>query len=189
MSKTTLGYMLFFSSTPGTYTGGIMVCDEKGFPLEFRYSEPIVPTKLQQILYGNVLEKYIKLDVIAENLIKSVSNALSYLVVQDDLSLEHSFGEGISIFRLSLTNTNQLEKAGKSFKIKKKEYLVQPTEKSMPVRLQFPSSDAYSEEKIENILLDIINVGQLIEISEPFERVQKALELVCQQSVKADSKA
>ena len=52
-----IGYVVTTSTNLG-YLGAILVSDEKGFPLEFQYTDPILPTKLQKVLYGNSLEKY-----------------------------------------------------------------------------------------------------------------------------------
>jgi hypothetical protein len=40
------------------HIGAILVTDQIGVPLEFKYTEPVVATKLHRILYGTVLEKY-----------------------------------------------------------------------------------------------------------------------------------
>ena len=67
--KLSFGYVLSLSVAEDVFMGGAMVTDAYGLPLEFRYTEPVRATKLQRILYGDVLEKYIHGDVIAGNLI------------------------------------------------------------------------------------------------------------------------
>ena len=39
--------------------GGLLLTDESGIPLDFRYVEPITPTKLQAVLYGKALESHL----------------------------------------------------------------------------------------------------------------------------------
>ena len=46
-----LAYGIAYSSSAKGYLGAILITDFKGFPLEFKYTDPIVPTKIQQILY------------------------------------------------------------------------------------------------------------------------------------------
>ena len=55
--KLTLGYVLSPAVAEDVFMGGAMVTDASGLPLEFRYTEPVRATKLQRILYGDVLRK------------------------------------------------------------------------------------------------------------------------------------
>ena len=86
-SNLKIGYVITTSTNLG-YLGAILVSDEKGFPLEFQYTDPILPTKLQKVLYGNSLEKYLKVDVILDNLLKVLSNKVDLLIVKDEQLLE-----------------------------------------------------------------------------------------------------
>ena len=44
---------------PAGYVGGYLVTNRWGRPLEFRLSSPVLPNKVQQILYGPTLEPYL----------------------------------------------------------------------------------------------------------------------------------
>ncbi|HDS30020.1 MAG TPA: hypothetical protein ENN67_03155, partial [Firmicutes bacterium] len=60
-----LAYILAEAVDPDNWTGGLLVTDERGLPLDFRYVEPIKPSKLQKLIYGDSLTRYLKLDAIA----------------------------------------------------------------------------------------------------------------------------
>ncbi|HNX97400.1 MAG TPA: hypothetical protein PKK12_06945, partial [Candidatus Aminicenantes bacterium] len=51
------------------FIGGVMITDSTGIPLEFKYTEPIRPTRIHQIIFGRVLERYIHEEVIKKNLL------------------------------------------------------------------------------------------------------------------------
>src|SRR5512146_2076692 len=57
------------------YLGGLLVTDTSGIPLDFRYTEPITPTKLQSVLYGKALEPHLKEEVIQKTLLKELKTA------------------------------------------------------------------------------------------------------------------
>ena len=59
----------------GSYLGGLLVTDSGGIPLDFRYTEPITPTKLQSVLYGKALEPHLKEEVIQKTLLKELKTA------------------------------------------------------------------------------------------------------------------
>lgn len=73
MEKIKIGY---FASQKNEeqYIGGIMITDHLSIPLEFKYTEPIRPTRIHKIIFGKVLEKYIGDDVIKKNLFKEIKN-------------------------------------------------------------------------------------------------------------------
>ena len=58
-----------------SYLGGLLVTDPSGIPLDFRYTEPITPTRLQGILYGKSLEPHLKEEVIQKTLLKELKTA------------------------------------------------------------------------------------------------------------------
>ncbi|MEW5821485.1 MAG: hypothetical protein AB1782_14935, partial [Cyanobacteriota bacterium] len=180
MDKVKISYMGFSSPTSNTYMGGIMVCDEKGFPVEFRYSEPIKPTNVQSVLYGKSLEKYIKIDVISETLLKSISTSVEIMVVHDEYVLEHDFSSNYTIIKISPTKSPPLSDPGDNIKIKDREYLLQTIPNSHPLRIQFSSAMKLDEVKIKSALDVLGQAGQTMDIEEPLSRVYRALELICQ---------
>ncbi|MFH0702017.1 MAG: hypothetical protein V2B14_00560 [bacterium] len=177
-----LAYGAAYSSGTG-YIGAVLITDYKGFPLEFRYTDPIIPTKIQQVLYGEGLEKYIKLDVITDSLIKAISNKIEVLLVQDD-SLLHYKSDNTTIVRVSPTKTSPMSEPGEISKVKKSEFLLQTSHSSCPVRLQFNHDfNCEENEKFSSIIKTLTEVGNFIDIDEPLTRINKTLELICNQEI------
>jgi len=179
MSDINLGYATTFISNANGYLGAVLITDFKGFPLEFRYTDPIVPTKVQQILYGKGLEKYLKTDVILNSIINAVSSKIDVLIVQDEAILQHKI-EDMPIIRLSTTKTPPLSEAGEYKEVKQHEYLLQTSIAKNPVRIQFNKEFNY-EANFDNLIEQLTEVGTFIDIDEPLERVNKSLEAICTQ--------
>jgi hypothetical protein len=195
-----LGYLLVSSPATNVYIGGLMVVDGRGLPVEFRYTEPIQPTRIQQILYGSVLSRYIKTEVILETLMKSLESSPHLLVVNDDSFLSRELsGREFDVVRLTETRSGPLKTPGKIEKLSATEFLLQLTAESSPIRVQLPGPESGSkpggpkslpdkskeaevnieESKVYSVLFE---AGQRIDILEPLSRVEKALAVLCQEA-------
>lgn len=177
-----LAYAISYASSTSGYLGAVLITDSKGFPLEFRYTDPIVPTKIQQVLYGKGLEKYIKLDVIIDSLIKIISNRTKILIVEDDDLLEYKT-EGITIVRVSTTKVPPLSQPGELSKVKNCEFLLQTSHANNPVRLQFNQDYNCEGESFNEIIKILTEAGNFMDIDEPINRVHETLKLICNQEV------
>ena len=177
-----LAYGITHSSNSKGYLGAILITDYKGFTLEFRYTDPIIPTKIQQVLYGEGLEKYLKVDVITDSLVKALSEDISILFVQDEYLLEYK-GKDVLMLRLSSTNAAPLANPGDYEKIKKNEFLLQTAHAQNPVRLLFKNDFNCEGEAFEAVIDKLVKAGDFIDVDEPLARVQKTIELICEQKI------
>ncbi|HBG50037.1 MAG TPA: hypothetical protein DDW90_11210 [Cyanobacteria bacterium UBA9971] len=177
-----LAYGIAYSSSSKGYLGAILITDYKGFPLEFRYTDPIVPTKIQQVLYGEGLEKYLKIDVITDSLIKALSQDISVLFVEDEDILAYKNSK-IPIVRLSSTKASPLSAAGDYQKIKKNEVLLQTSHAKCPIRLLFKDDFVCEGTIFDSIVEMLVDAGKFMDVDEPLSRVQKTLELICNQEI------
>lgn len=175
-----LAYCAAFTAGNKGYLGAALVTDYKGFPLEFRYTDPIVPTKIQQVLYGKGLEKYIKIDVITDNLLKVLSHDVSLVIVQDEDLLEFK-GANKLIIRLSSTKSPPLSAPGDIQNLKKCEYLLQTSHSANPIRVQFPSDFNCESEEYSMVMKILAETGSFIDVDEPLSRVYKTVDLICAQ--------
>ncbi|MBY0404146.1 MAG: hypothetical protein K2X66_09625 [Cyanobacteria bacterium] len=206
-----LAYLLIVSPKPSVYLGGAMVVDGKGLPIEFRYTEPIQPSRIQQILYGEQLSSYIKRDVITETLLKNIESRFKCLMISDENLLNYPF-RGVSVMRLNETKTSFLGAAGKFQVLSPTEFLLQATREGSPIRVQVPDSQAFvspksseneedegaentagplkgkavdsgDEEEIQlpSFVETLLAAGCYMDIAEPMKRIEKALETICQE--------
>jgi hypothetical protein len=65
-----LGFLTVIDQSPGGLTGGYLVLNRAGRPLEFHCTVPIAPEKIQQILYGDTLQPFLCGERIAQTLIQ-----------------------------------------------------------------------------------------------------------------------
>lgn len=190
-----LGYLMVTSPVPNVYIGGLMVTDARGLPVEFRYTEPIQPTKIQQVLYGQVLSAYIKREVILETLLKSLESRFKCLLVEDEHFLDYA-AKGYSIVRIAATKTAPLGVAGKMQEIAPGETLLQITAEGNPIRISLPAAgpskskapaeratspagEAPESDIKPDAIAILMEAGQTMDITEPLRRIERALEIIC----------
>ena len=147
------------------YIGGVMVVDKQSIPAEFKYSDPIIPTQIQRIIYGKSLETYLTKEIIGRTLVNSLENKPELFVTENpDLT-------DINDKIYCISQVNRIEEPEK--KIQENEIII--TLRNVGIRI-------VAKEKINTDLLDIIkNMSEHIDIIEPFERLNKALDLLCRE--------
>ncbi|HEY8541649.1 MAG TPA: hypothetical protein VIL29_04650 [Pseudothermotoga sp.] len=148
------------------YVGGILIVDESGIPYEFKYTDPIIPTPLQKILYGKSLESYLNTEVIAKSLLKKIENKPEVVFV--DNSVLTSISENVFFAIQTVSSSEQIDQLSSD-------------ECVIPFgagAVRISSSKEITKEKLERL-------RQLVDetdILEPFQRLQKALEYICKSS-------
>lgn len=198
-----LGYLLVATPVTNVYIGGLMVVDGRGLPVEFRYTEPIQPTNLQQILYGSVLSRYIKSEVILDTLLKSLETKPHLLVVNDEsFLLPELANRDFEVVRLTETKSAPLKGVGTYEKISAAEFLLQLTSETSPIRVQLndgPLTSAPDTVGGPRSLPDkssepdtdfgsmrayglLCEAGRVMDVMEPIKRVEKALTVLCQEA-------
>ncbi len=148
------------------YVGGLLIIDESGIPHEFKYTDPITPTPLQRILYGKSLESYLNTEVIAKSLLKKVENRPE--IVFTDTSILMDASENVFFVIPTVPSQEQIEQPS-------------PDECIIPFgsgAVRISSNREISKEKLERFK----QLVEEIDILEPFQRLQKALEYICKSS-------
>lgn len=79
-----LGYMAHHQSQQRAYYGGILVTDVRGVPKEFRHSEGIRPTRMQNSLYGDSLEASLGMDALAPALYAALTVKPDVLLIDKE---------------------------------------------------------------------------------------------------------
>lgn len=189
-TSTRLAYLKISMPVPGTYVGGVMVTDERGLPIEFQYTEPIQPNQIQQILYGQVLSRYIKQDVILGTLLKNLKEPYDCLLVDDEQLMEGEPTE--AVIRISSAQSQRLPEVGMIEQFSPTDYLLQVTAESNPLRVQLhgvPQTNLLPENAgdgdvtlPESIKQALLTAGQSMDLAEPLIRVEKALMSICEEA-------
>ena len=175
--KLTLGYVLSQAVAEDVFMGGAMVTDTFGLPLEFRYTEPVRATKLQRILYGDVLEKYIHGDVIAGNLISRLEQKPELFLVSDPAVLDAVSAAGRKAVQLSPSRVPPLKEFGAWQDVSDTEYFLQVSDSGSPVRVRLSGlgPDAALRAEATRLLTEI---GRTMDLSEPVARIEAAIKML-----------
>lgn len=79
-----LTYLTFWVNKQETeYICGVLSVNIQGFPIEYRFTEPIVLDEAQKIFYGGSLKKYLISKVIGNKLINSLEDSPDFILVED----------------------------------------------------------------------------------------------------------
>ena len=175
--KLALGYVLSQAVADDVFMGGAMVTDVYGLPLEFRYTEPVRATKLQRILYGDVLEKYIHGDVIAGNLISRLEQKPELFLVSDPAVLDAVQVSGRKAVQLSASRVPPLKEFGAWQDISETEYFLQVTDSGSPVRIRLPGRDPDTTLRAEVTRL-LTEIGRTMDPTEPVARIEAAIKML-----------
>jgi hypothetical protein len=167
----TPGYLVVDLSPEGVCVGGLMVTDENGLPLDFRFTDPITPTRLQRVLYGGALERYLRADVVAGTLLSSIEVLPTVLFVDDEALLDPPKAE----CPVGMVQTTRLPPLGPAGTVKGEHghALVQPADDVAPVRVT-----AVDDATVAAVTPSLVAVGARMDAVEPLDRVRRALGLI-----------
>ncbi|MCL2767151.1 MAG: hypothetical protein FWE49_00245 [Synergistaceae bacterium] len=172
-----LAYIII-EAEEGSFRGAVLASDLRGIPVDFRYTEPIRPTKLEKVLYGNALEVYLKEELILESLIRAVeAKPALWICREQNLLAPLRFFTKSKAIMLMNSNHHPLDSAGDIESTGENGvYFVQADSVSAPLKITFQPNVAENEVKFVVNLL--VNASQTMELTEPFSRMQKALRTI-----------
>lgn len=172
---TKLGYMKIVNLGPHAFAGGLMIVDARGLPLDFRYTDPVNPSKVQQILYGKALDRHVRQDVIFKHLAEKMEPRPDLLLVDDELLL--TLPAVVPVVMVLETRLSPLREVAQLQMVTDTEYLLQAGETGSPLRLKFAKSEAGLPTKVADLLLEVVAEG--LDPVEPFNRIRGAVETLC----------
>jgi hypothetical protein len=174
-SKNQVGYFLHLKLEE-KHMGAIMVTNQIGVPLEFKYSEPVTATKLHRILYGSVLDKYLHETVIRDRLAKELQNTPSYFITSYD---EKEFlgvladREMMAIQKYALPPQ---EFSGSFTRVREREAIIELEGDAIFLRLAFSTND----EAVQHTMVAWLQeMARTMDILEPLDRISTALTSLC----------
>ena len=179
MESLKIAYIVILNLEDGGYLGGIMVVDRRGLPLEFHYTEKVNPTKIQKILYGSVLSKFIKENVIGENLAKAIKTKADLLILSDaELEIEET-GFNVPVVYLEKTKAETLNPPQKSPEANASEVIFQPNKYKHPFKVRFLNVEGEAQKKVVDKLMQI---SETLDLLEPITRIKEALNAIAKEA-------
>jgi hypothetical protein len=143
------------------HSGGYLVTNSWGRPVEFRMSSAVQPTRIQQILYGRSLQPFVCADLIGRTLIEKTSIAVQLLVTNDALVLDVRHRVSTPLVWLSPPKDETFPA----------EVVLRRSEDDKPMLVchpRFPEDAA-----VIRSLLEKIDPG--FDLAEPFSRIREAM--------------
>jgi hypothetical protein len=170
-----LGYIVV-EGAEGLFRGASLVVDFRGIPLDFRYTDPIRPTRLEKILYGSAMEVYLREELVLDSLVRAVEVKPPVWICRDsDLVAPLKNLSRGKVLCLSMTNrapmdaVGSVESTGESGVV----YAVQVDAVSAPLRAEFAPNTR--EDEVRQTAATLVDAAKTMELVEPFGRMQKAL--------------
>ncbi len=180
MDNELLGYITTRVFEGPAYLGGILIVDKKGIPVEFKYVEPIRPSKLQTLLYGNTIDRYIRVESVGIPLVDAVERKPVILFIREEPFLEESKWT-FPIISISRYKGEVLSNIGEFKELENGEYLIK-IDTNLPVRVKI---DKKFRERLQELINLLIEVGQNFDIMEPFSRLEEAIRFIWREQKKS----
>jgi hypothetical protein len=148
--------------------GAFLLTDSETKPLEFRCTNPIRPTPLQNMLYGDTIEQYIAVELIGKPLFNAASEKPDVILVKepDFLDLRPKINIPVLQF-IKEAEINASETRGNFQKF------VSSSGKFEPIVIRTNSQFPEDKEISKDLLANIFN---RYDLTEPFARIVTALD-------------
>ncbi len=163
-----LAFLETLVNDDSTIMGAIMVTDSDTKPIEFRVTSPVNPTSFQKILYGEVLNEHILVELIALPLLNAINEELDIILVNNPLFLGTNSKQDIRVVRAF--SENQAE-AGSNDKIELKS-------SNGKTGSTFLSTSKNLVDELPGISEALGGLADYRDLLEPFERLKAACEQV-----------
>ncbi|MBQ9566387.1 MAG: hypothetical protein IJU98_12450 [Synergistaceae bacterium] len=173
-SPNSLGYVIV-DGLEGQIRGASLVVDTRGIPLDFRYTDPIRPTKLERVLYGSALNTYLREELVLQSLLGAVEvKPQLWLCNELDLLVPLRTIGKVRAVSLAPSSHAPLDAVGHVEPTSEADVLLlQADAVSAPLRAAFPAGSRPDEAQQTMALL--VEAAKTMELLEPFSRIQKAL--------------
>jgi hypothetical protein len=168
------GYLVVRVGEDGSYVGGLMVTDAHGLPVDFRYTDPITPTRLQRALYGGVLDRYLRTEVVLRTLLAAVGQKPTLLLVEDERLLDEEI-PGCPVAYASVSRAGARDHRGAVEDEGDGIYLVQVADAGPPIRLAMAAS---ANGAVPAVAEGLVRLSETMDVLEPADRVRSALDLI-----------
>jgi hypothetical protein len=175
-NKQLLGYIMI-DSQENYFRGAALVTDTRGIPTDFRYTEPVRPTKLERVLYGSALDIYLREDIILDNLLGAVETRPALWLLNDEtLIAPVQKISKLPAISIAASSRSPMEQSGQCEPTSESGvFMLQADNISAPLRL---TVSAENIAKINQLAQLLTSAAEGMELMEPFSRVARALDAV-----------
>ncbi|HTI35198.1 MAG TPA: hypothetical protein VL422_16095 [Miltoncostaea sp.] len=167
------GFLVVRAGDGGTYVGGLMVTDASGLPVDFRYTDPVTPTRLQRALYGNVLDRYLRSEVVLRTLLDALDAPPSLLLVDDADLLDEPI-DACPVALVAPSKADPIGPVGARSPEAAGTFLLQADASGHPLRVSLPPGSPHEAA----VVAALVALAERMDVLEPVARVQDALDVI-----------
>lgn len=167
------GFLVVRADDDGTWVGGLMVTDPSGLPVDFRYTDPVTPTRLQRALYGDVLDRYLRTEVVLRTLLDALDAPPSLLLIDDPVLLDEP-SDACPTALVAPTRSEPIGPAGARREERPGHFLLQASRDAHPLRVGLPEGSPHAE----TVAAALVALSSRMDVLEPSARVRDALALI-----------
>jgi hypothetical protein len=173
-----IGYLIV-NFQENAFRGAALVTDSRGIPTDFRYTEPVKPTKLERILYGSALDIYLREDIILDNLLGAIETKPSLWLLGDgDLIAPVQKISRMPAIMIETSTRTPLAQSGQFEPTTEQGvFMLQADNISAPLRLTLSGENA---SRISQFAQTLASFAEEMELMEPFTRIARAIEAVAE---------
>ena len=169
----TLGYMVIEGSE-GQLRGIALITDDRGIPVDFRYTDLVRPKKLERILYGDSWNTYFKQEVILESILDVIEAPQIWLCNDYDiLNPLRQLSKAKTVLleespHVPLDAPGSIENSAEPGV-----FLIQADPHGNPLRAEFP--DGVRSDEVQQTAAALTDYAQTMTLLEPFTRIQRLI--------------
>ena len=149
---------------PRGYMGGYLITNAWGQPLEFRVSNPVQPSRVQQILYGHTLRPYIFAELISRTLVENAATSVEIIITDSRPVLD--LRRCVRTPMVWLAGKEQFPRISESG-------VCEPPVTSVPQGNIYSHPEFAADQPI--ICKLIKQLPNCLDLSEPFQRIREAI--------------
>ena len=148
--------------------------DDFGLPVEFRHTLALQPTKLQETLYGDALDRYLRAAVIAVRLLDDLDARPGVVLTSDPILAVG--GDALPVAAFERSGVGPIGPAGslQAFDGASPGFVLQPARRRGPAAADLEGLPACYQDMADAVL----EAAETMDISEPPARVRAALTLI-----------
>ncbi len=159
-------------SQEGRHAGAILVTNQIGVPLEFKYTEPIAINRLQRILYGAVLDRYIHETLLRDALGRELRSQPRFFITGFDEKEFLGTLAGREMMALQEVKAPAVEPAGPAPRPREREALVE-VDGGTRLRIAFSTPDPAVQQEMAAWIREM---GRTMDLLEPMERMKTRID-------------
>jgi hypothetical protein len=163
------------------HIGAILVTNQIGVPVEFKYTEPVTATRLHRILYGAVLDRYLHETVIRERLGREVRSLPDYFIAPYSEREYLGTLAGRAMMAVQRANLPPGESTGAFTRVRDREVILELDE-GPALRIAFSTADDAEQHRMLTWLQEF---ARTMDVLEPLDRAATALETLCLETRKS----